>query len=133
MGLLSKWFTGIDTDEEQRRNEQLNAQLTTMQENALQSGRITPEEYAIYQEHAQTGATGDVNLQVREAFAEGAAEGFQNVLTAPGKAVGAVGGVASTLFGGVLKNVPWWAYLAAAVALFVWMGGLALLRGRLAR
>jgi len=34
---------------------------------------------------------------------------------------------------GILKKIPWWVYLAGLFAIFVWMGGLVLLRGRLAR
>jgi hypothetical protein len=57
-------------------------------------------------------------------------EGVNNVLSAPGQVVGAVGSGASTLLWGIVKAIPWWVYLAAAGALFVWMGGLELLRGR---
>lgn len=35
--------------------------------------------------------------------------------------------------GGFLKSIPWWVYLAGAVALFVWLGGLVWLKGILAR
>lgn len=66
-------------------------------------------------------------------FIEGAKQGLNNVLDAPGNLVGGVGSGLSQVLGGVLKNIPWWVYLVAAGALFVWMGGLALIRGRLAR
>lgn len=33
----------------------------------------------------------------------------------------------------ILGPIPWWVWLAAAGALFIWMGGLALLKGRFAR
>lgn len=66
-------------------------------------------------------------------FVEGAKQGLNNVLDAPGNLVGGVGSGLSQVLGGVLKNIPWWVYLVAAGALFVWMGGLALIRGRLAR
>ena len=73
------------------------------------------------------------NAAAWEGAKEGAAEGFNNVLNAPGRAVGAIGDTLGQTLGGILKNIPWWAYLGAAAALFFWMGGLALLRGRLAR
>jgi hypothetical protein len=77
-----------------------------------------------------TGAD-NVAASVNSEFVAGAKEGLNNVLEAPGKAVGAIGGGASTLLWGILKNIPWWAYLAGLGALFVWMGGLSLLKGRL--
>jgi hypothetical protein len=55
------------------------------------------------------------------------------VLAFPGEVVGAAGSGAGTLLGGILKNIPWWAWLAAAGALFVWMDGLSLLKGRFAK
>ena len=81
--------------------------------------------------NASTG-TDNVAGAINAEAAAGLQEGLNNVLTAPGKAVGAIGGGLTTALWGILKNIPWWVYLAAGVALFVWMGGLALLRGRLA-
>jgi hypothetical protein len=70
-------------------------------------------------------------------FAEGAQEGLNNVLNAPGKLVGAVGSGAGTVLWGIVKNIPWWVWAAGVAAVFVWMGGLELLgfelKGRLAK
>lgn len=68
-----------------------------------------------------------------EGFREGAIAGLNNVLDAPGKVVDVAGQGLTQVIWGILKAIPWWAWLAAAGALFLWMGGLSLLRGRLAR
>jgi hypothetical protein len=36
------------------------------------------------------------------------------LLRAPGTAVGLVGGAAGTVLGGILSNIPWWAWLGGA-------------------
>jgi hypothetical protein len=68
-----------------------------------------------------------------QGFEEGAKEGFDNVLAAPGKAVGFAGDSAGTLLGGILKNIPWWVWLGAAAYLFVSVGGLAIVRRRVSK
>jgi hypothetical protein len=66
-------------------------------------------------------------------LAEGAQEGLNNVLDAPGKIVGIAGKGLTQVLGGVLMGIPVWLYLVAGIALFVWMGGMSLLRGRLSK
>jgi len=83
--------------------------------------------------YSDLGPIFDQNAAAWQGAAEGAAQGWRNVLNAPGQAVGTVGSWSGSLLGGVLKNVPWWVWIAAAAGLFVWMGGLSLLQGRLAR
>lgn len=130
----SDWFlkSGSQTSSEQEANY---ARLQQLEQERLArrqaEGSITVEDVAYYQ--SNTGPLESQNAAAWEGAKEGAAEGWQNVLNAPGQAVGAVGGSLSTVLGGVLKNIPWWLWLVAAGALFVWMGGLSLLRGRLAK
>lgn len=75
----------------------------------------------------------DQNAAALAGAAEGAAEGLSNVLNFPGKVVDTAGKGLSQIVGGILKGVPWWLWLVAAGALFFYMGGAALLRGRLAK
>lgn len=82
---------------------------------------------------ANTGPLDSQNAAYIEGLQEGAQEGLQNVLQAPGKAVGAVTDGAGTLLGGVLKNIPLWLWVAAAVVAFFYLGGGILLRNRLAK
>ena len=139
MSLWSKTlslFTGVDLDAEQQRSNQADAATASLDQQLLEQGLWTQDQYDqavanIAAGNAATGA-GDVVGSVTAEAQAGLQEGVQNVLTAPGKVVGAVGSGASTLLWGILKSIPWWVWLAAAGALFIWMGGLELLRGRLA-
>jgi hypothetical protein len=134
---LDRVFLGSSLDESQRQSDELDAKIQAANRRLEDAGYV-PTGYTelaaqdIAAGNVSTGAN-DVVGSVDAEFAAGAKEGLQNALNAPGKLVGAVGGGASTLLWGVLKNIPWWVYVVAAGALFIWMGGLALLRGRLAR
>lgn len=134
MSWLSDIFlpSGAMTSEEQQANYERLQKLE--QERIAQReaiGDLRAEDRAYYE--SNTGPLENQDAAAWEGAKEGAAEGLQNVLDAPGQAVGLVGQGAGTLLGGVLKNIPWWVYVGAAAALFVWMGGLSLLRGRLVR
>jgi hypothetical protein len=139
MGLWNSFWTAVSGydaanqaagDAADAKNQAINQQL-------LEDGMLTQDQYDQSVQDYQTGnaSTGTDNPQaaIGAAATEGVKEGANNVLTAPGKVVGGVGQGLSTLLGGILKNIPWWAWLVAAGALFVWMGGLELLRGRLAK
>lgn len=134
---LDKLLLGTGLDAEQQRSSHLDAQINAANQKLADAGYVS-QDYVwqasndISTGNESTGAN-DVLASVDAEAAAGAKEGLNNVLTAPGKVVGAVGGGASTLLGGILKNIPWWVYLGGLAALFVWMGGLSLLRGRLAK
>jgi len=134
---LDTLFLGTSLDAEQQRSNELDAKIQAANQK-LEAAGYVPAGYAdlaaqdIAAGNASTGAD-NVTASVNSEFAAGAKEGLNNVLTAPGKVVGLAGSGASTLLGGILKNIPWWVYLAGLAALFVWMGGLTLLRGSLAR
>ena len=140
MSLWSKTlslFTGVDLDAEQARSNQLDAATVDLNQQNLERGLWTQTQYDQAMEdiaagNASTGA-GDVLGSVTDEAQAGLQEGLDNVLNAPGKVVGAVGQGAGQLLWGIVKSIPWWAWIGAGVALFVWMGGLALLRGRLAK
>lgn len=134
---LDKLFLGTSLDEQQQLSNELDAKITAANQQLEAAGYVQPG-YAdlaaqdIAAGNASTGADNVVASVDSEAIA-GAKEGLNNALNAPGKLVGLAGSGASTLLGGILKNIPWWVYAGGLVALFVWMGGLELLRGRLAR
>jgi hypothetical protein len=134
---LDKLFLGVDLSAEQARTAELDAKIQAANQ-ALEDQGYVPAGYTdlaaqdVAQGNASTGVD-NVVASVNSEAAAGAAEGLNNVLTAPGKAVGLIGSGANTLLGGILKNIPWWVYLGGAVALFIWMGGLELLKGRLRR
>jgi len=127
--------TGVDPAAEQARSNAADAATAQLDQQNLESGTWTQAQYDQAIQNIGTGNTatgaGDAMGSINSEAEAGLAEGLNNVLTAPGKLVGAVGSGASTLLWGIIKAIPWWIYLAAGVALFIWMGGLELIQGRL--
>jgi hypothetical protein len=134
---LDKLFLGTDLTAEQARSDALDAKITAANQQLESAGYVQPGYTDLASQDITAGnvSTGDANVvaSVDSEFKAGAQEGLQNVLTAPGKAVGLLGSGANTILGGILKNIPWWVYAGLVAGLFVWMGGLELLKGRLAR
>jgi hypothetical protein len=134
---LDKLFLGVDLTAEQQRAQQLDAGITAANQQLVDAGYWDQATFDQAQTDIAAGnvstGTNDVLASVDSEFAAGAQQGLQNVLHAPGAVVGAVGSGASTLLWGILKNIPWWVWIVGLGALFVWMGGLSLLRGRFAR
>jgi len=134
---LDKLFLGVDLNAEQARSDSLDAQIMAANQKLADAGYVNQAYVDLAAQDIAAGdattGTDNVLASVNAEAAAGAKEGLNNVLTAPGKVVGAVGSGASTLLWGIVKNIPWWIWIVGAGALFVWMGGLALLKGRLAR
>jgi hypothetical protein len=134
-GNFMSWFSDIflpdsaQTSSEQQANiDRLNQEYADRVNRRQEQGDL-PSGY---------NHQGPVVLESQDAaalagFEEGAAEGFQNVLTAPGKVVGFAGDSASTLLGGILKNIPWWVWAGLAAYLFISLGGLAIVRRRVSK
>ena len=129
--------TGVDPAAEQARSDAADSGNAAIDQQLLEQGTWTQAQYdqAMADTAAGNASTGDNNVagSINTAAEQGLMEGVNNVLNAPGQLVGAVGGGAGQLLWGIIKAIPWWVYLLAAVAIFVWMGGLELLRGRLAK
>jgi hypothetical protein len=126
--------SGNQTADEQQANlDRQKALYEQRLQKRQDEGTITSQDLASRELYVSGVQLDDQNAAATEGFVEGAHDGFINVLNFPGQVTGAVGDSAGKLLGGILKNIPWWAYLAAAGALFVWMGGLTLLKGRLSR
>ena len=135
----SDFFTGSNAqsaDDAQANLNRLNALEAQRLAARQAAGTITPDQAQLYVNDANlpnSNVAAEQNAAAAEGLEEGAREGLNNVLDAPGKLVGAVGSGLSQAVGGILKNIPLWVYALALVALFIWMGGLTLLRGRLSR
>ncbi len=129
--------TGVDPAAEQARSDAADAANATINQQLVDQGTWTQAQADAANADIATGnaSTGDNNVMgaIDAAGQAGLAEGLNNILTAPGNLVGAVGSGASTMLWGIVKAIPWWVWLVAAGALFVWMGGLELLRGRLGK
>jgi len=112
------------------KNQQINQKL-------LEQGLLTQQQYdqtvADFQQGNASTGTDNPQAAIAGEFNAGLEEGVNNVLTAPGKVFDFAGKSAGTLLWGIVKAIPWWAWLGGAAALFIWMGGLSLLRGRLAK
>ncbi|HEV2210087.1 MAG TPA: hypothetical protein VG167_15005 [Verrucomicrobiae bacterium] len=134
---LDRLLLGTDLTAEQARSNQLDQQSAAVDQQLVDQGYWTQsqaDQAATDQAQADAAAgTDNVVGAVDTAFQQGAVQGLQNVLALPGQAVGAVGSGASSVLGGILKNIPWWVYVGFVGFIFLWMGGLELLRGSLAR
>jgi hypothetical protein len=121
--------------QEQARGNQLDAQLATLNQSEYGAGgRIYNEiqdqqgtaaadqAYQTVQADEQSGRTGNVLDQLQQAGAEGANQGLQDFW----------GSIAGALKG-LLTIFPWWLWLGAGVGLFIYMGGLRLLKGKLGK
>jgi len=125
MGLFSKIFLGVDLDEEQKRSDQADSSLEKLNKDALDRGIWSQETYEAAQQHIEAGRI-DAQGEVSHAFIEGAKEGMANM-------TGAVNSTLSWGVGSIFKAIPLSIWLIAAAVLFVWMGGLVWLRGRMAQ
>jgi hypothetical protein len=121
---LDKLFLGTDLDAEQKRSDQLDAQLAAANQELVARKVWTQKEWAAF-EADTTGPNStfgqNVTSQVNTAFGEGFNEGVDNVRNFLSKSIN-VG------IGTPLKLIPWQVWLLGAVALFVYFGGLGWLR-----
>ena len=130
---LDKFPLGYSLDEEANRSAELDAQINAANQQLEAQGYVAPGYAAaaaqdIAAGNATTGAGNPVEA-VNADFQAGLKEGFNNVLDAPGKVVGAVSDAGGQLGWGILKNIPWWLWIVGGLALFVYLGGLPLLAG----
>jgi len=103
----------------ERRNKELEARRVA-------AGIDTPE-WAGAQEAAFGQNGPDTwNADMEQAAADGALQGFHDL---PGKVRGTLTGAV----GWSLAWVPWWGWLVGAFLVFVWLGGMEMMRGRLAK
>jgi len=127
--------TGTDLAAEQARSYAVDEATAALNQRYLEQGLWTQDQYqlAVISQAAGNASTGtnDVTGSVTDEAIAGLQQGYQNVLNAPGKVVSAVTGGAGTLLWGIVKAIPWWLWLSGAAALFVWMGGLEILKGSL--
>ena len=133
---LADIFTPSGTQTQEEAQANLDRQQALLQQRLAArqaAGTISAEDIEAHKYDSPEPTLDSEDLAAAQGLAEGAQEGFQNVLKAPGKVVGFAGDSAGTLLGGILKNIPWWVYLGAVGVLFFYMGGAVLLRGSLKR
>jgi hypothetical protein len=104
-------------DDLQKEGAALDAQLAALNERDYGPGGryYNAGNYEVIKQNLETGATGNVDSQINEAFFEGLQEGKNNI-------TGAVGGTFD-LFGGglgaILKGIPWYVW-AGVFLYFAW-------------
>lgn len=125
------WITGVDLEAEQRRSDELDAKNRALTQKRYEEGKVTDQAYAISMQHYADGQM-DVSGEVNQAFVDGAKEGLDNVLEAPGKVVDAIGKGATKTLGGILGGIPLWVWPVALIVAFFALGGAGLLRAGVA-
>src|SRR4051812_3001825 len=127
-GRFSDLLTGSPAgtaDALEAAGEKADAANQAINQDLLAQGKLSQAAYdqtvADFNQSNLDGA-GGIGGQLADAFAEGAKEGLNAELALPGQVVGGVTGGAGKLLWGIVKNIPWWLWLAGAGALFVWMG-----------
>lgn len=120
MGLFQKWIYGVDLDEEQARQNELDAALARENKRDLDAGVWDQATFDRAEANRIGSRIEDVHGQVNAAFREGLNDGVDNVR-------GAIGSTISFPF----RLIPWQLWLIGVGALLVYMGGWARLAGML--
>jgi len=119
------FLTTIFAPGEQERSDELDRRRIELERRRAERGLISEQQAADNIARIE-GQRLDVEGEVGAAFNEGLKEGYDNV----------TGGISSTLkapFKFVWDSVPFVVWLALAAGIFVWMGGLSLLKGRFSK
>lgn len=115
MGFLSKLFTGVDTDAEAKRAEELAAWEARLNANPRMQQVWTPEDWLAHEQQAAAEAAAyapaTYDDQVWQAAKEGAAEGLADMQRS---VKDAATGAAAWSLRGVFGFVPWWVWLGGA-------------------
>ncbi len=130
MSWLPDWLTGYDA-ENAAAADNANKQLQAM--NAADYGPggkyYSPENWAAVQTQAESEMSynpTDQRNEIQKSFSDKLAAQAAAIFGVPAGALGSV-------LWAILKAIPWWIWLVAAGALFVWLGGLVRLKGVLAK
>jgi len=132
-GRLLNWYYGApsqaEVDQTQSDIRSLNEQLAAID---AQNGTGPHDQAYLDQANKDLNTTAadlsNIDQQTQDAFDQGAKEGLNNVTSLPGKLVGAAGNAASDTLWGIIKNIPWWVWVALAAYIFISLGGLRLLK-----
>ena len=127
---LDKVLLGVDLSAEQERTNQTNAQIDLLNQSLVDKGIWTQEQADLATAErivsdVRSGVA-DVSGSVNTSFLEGLKSGEQNLTSGISDSIARV-------IKDIWKAIPWQLWVVAAIALFLWMGGMSLLRGRLAR
>lgn len=119
MSAILNWLYG--GNELQAESDRLDAQLSTVNNDALARGAITKEQYDETNANISRGIL-DVSGELETSFGEGLKEGQSNIrktIAAP--------------FNAAFAIIPWQLWVVGGVGLFIYMGGAQYLKGILPR
>lgn len=131
MSILPDWLTGYDAENAQRAAA-ADAKLSELNKADYQTpgGKYysAANAAAVTKDYA-TQATFGADAQRTEID-----QAFTDTLDSQAKSIiGGPLGIAWATIKSILGAIPWWIWAAAGLALFVWLGGITLLRGSLAK
>lgn len=127
MSILTDWLVGdtAQTSGEAQANYDRQRRILADKIAARQAaGTLTPDQVAFYQ--SNQGELASTDRAAALGALEGAGEGLQT----------AAAGVNRTLAGSanlIFSAIPWQVWIIGGVLLFIWMGGMELLKGKLTR
>jgi len=107
------FFTGIDSEEEQARQDKLDAALRA--ENEKDRAKYGEDWFAQASAHVDQGAIPDVAGEVDDAFWDGWQDGADNIRNG-------IGSTINTVTGSAFSVIPWQVWLAGA-AYIAWQMG----------
>jgi hypothetical protein len=122
MSLFQKIFYGQDLDEIQAKDNEVDAALKALNDRKLAEGSWTADQYNQAEANRERSYNPDIAGDVNKTFGDALDDNLTDFR-------GAVGSTISFPF----KLIPWQVWALAAVALFFYMGGAAMLKGRLIR
>lgn len=116
MAWYQKLLYGVDLDEEQKRQDELDRQLAALNKQRVESGGWDQAAYDLAEANRQASYIADVAGQVDASFGEGWHEGAAAIRGETGEGI-------NTVLLSALKIVPWQLWLLAGLWLFLKTGG----------
>jgi hypothetical protein len=126
---VTSWLAGTETQAVQdERYQALSSRYNEALQSKIDSGTIDPGVAAIDRQYAANNAAsgGNQTDAYNQGFVEGAQDGLNNVLAAPGNAISGGG----SIVGKILGNIPWWFWLLLLIGAFLYLGGGLVLRAQ---
>jgi hypothetical protein len=107
MGLFSKFFYGVDIDEEQARADKLDADLKALNAKRLADAKWDQDQFDQAERNRIAGQTPDISGDVNAAFKDGLNDGAKNIRDFIAKPL--------ELLPVLPKIIPWQVWLAVAI------------------
>ncbi len=120
------WWANIFAPGAEAEGARLDALLDAQNRRLLEKGRISTDDYVARAERLNQTSAVHYDAQIAESFADGAAQGYDNV-------TGAIKETLKAPFRFAWDSIPFIVWVALAVGVFAWLGGFVWIKGRLAK